>query len=80
MAPIVELAGEANPLTPQNVLNALVLAASSIQQQVQSGTQQLQNWEKQANYYTLLQVLASRLFTCAYVPCFLILRSCRMYF
>ncbi|OOF97151.1 hypothetical protein ASPCADRAFT_12484, partial [Aspergillus carbonarius ITEM 5010] len=55
MAPIVELAGEANPLSPQNVLNALVLAASSTQQQVQSGTQQLQNWEKQANYYTLLQ-------------------------
>ncbi|PYI06330.1 importin 11 [Aspergillus sclerotiicarbonarius CBS 121057] len=55
MAPIVELAGEANPLAPQNVLNALVLAASSTQQQVQSGTQQLQNWEKQENYYTLLQ-------------------------
>ncbi|PWY95481.1 importin 11 [Aspergillus sclerotioniger CBS 115572] len=55
MASIVELAGEANPLSPPNVLNALVLAASSTQQQVQSGTQQLQNWEKQANYYTFLQ-------------------------
>ncbi|PYH95039.1 ARM repeat-containing protein [Aspergillus ellipticus CBS 707.79] len=55
MAPIVELAGEANPLTPQNILNALVLAASSTQQQVQTGTQQLQNWEKQELYYTHLQ-------------------------
>ncbi|RAK86197.1 importin 11 [Aspergillus costaricaensis CBS 115574] len=55
MAPIVELAGEANPLTPHNILNALVLAASSTQQQVQSGTQQLQNWEKQEGYYTSLQ-------------------------
>ncbi|PWY72374.1 importin 11 [Aspergillus heteromorphus CBS 117.55] len=55
MASIAELAGEANPLTPQNVLNALVLAASSTQQQVQTGTQQLQNWEKQENYYTHLQ-------------------------
>lgn len=59
MAPIVELAGEANPLTPHNVLNALVLAASSTQQQVQSGTQQLQNWEKQEGYYTSLQVYTS---------------------
>ncbi|PYH43275.1 putative importin 11 [Aspergillus saccharolyticus JOP 1030-1] len=55
MASIVELAGEANPLTPHNVLNALVLAASSTQQQVQTGTQQLQNWEKQELYYTYLQ-------------------------
>ncbi|RAL09966.1 putative importin 11 [Aspergillus homomorphus CBS 101889] len=55
MTPIVELAGEANPLTPQNVLNALILAASSTQQQVQTGTQQLQNWEKQELYYTYLQ-------------------------
>ncbi|PYI13913.1 putative importin 11 [Aspergillus violaceofuscus CBS 115571] len=55
MASIIELAGEANPLTPHNVLNALILAASSTQQQVQTGTQQLQNWEKQEMYYTYLQ-------------------------
>ncbi|RAH49114.1 putative importin 11 [Aspergillus brunneoviolaceus CBS 621.78] len=55
MASIIELAGEANPLTLHNVLNALILAASSTQQQVQTGTQQLQNWEKQEMYYTYLQ-------------------------
>lgn len=52
-----ELSGEANPLDLQNVLNALMLAASSTQQQVQTGAQQLQNWEKQANYYSFVQVL-----------------------
>ncbi|OJK02789.1 hypothetical protein ASPACDRAFT_75902 [Aspergillus aculeatus ATCC 16872] len=55
MASVIELAGEANPLTPHYVLNALILAASSTQQQVQTGTQQLQNWEKQEMYYTYLQ-------------------------
>lgn len=52
----VELPGEANPLTPHNLFNALVAAASSTQQQVQVGTQQLQHWEKQEGYYPLLQV------------------------
>ncbi|KAJ5625877.1 hypothetical protein N7510_002186 [Penicillium lagena] len=51
----IEVSGEANPLSPQNVLNALVLAASATQQQVQTGTQQLQNWEKQPMYYSFLQ-------------------------
>ncbi|KAE8354057.1 armadillo-type protein [Aspergillus coremiiformis] len=55
MAHVVELQGESNPLTPQNVLNALALAASSMQQQVQTGTLQLQNWERQEKYYTFLQ-------------------------
>lgn len=58
MTQVVELPGEANPMDLQNVLNALVLAASSTQQQVQTGAQQLQNWEKQEKYYTFLQVLA----------------------
>jgi uracil DNA glycosylase len=58
MAFAIEVEGEANPLSAQNVLNALVLAASSTQQQVQTGTQQLQNWEKQGMYYTFLQVSA----------------------
>ena len=58
MTQVVELPGEANPMDLQNVLNALVLAASSTQQQVQTGAQQLQNWEKQEQYYTFLQVLA----------------------
>lgn len=58
MTQVVELPGEANPMDLQNVLNALVLAASSTQQQVQTGAQQLQNWEKQEKYYTFLQVLS----------------------
>ncbi|KAL4810745.1 armadillo-type protein [Aspergillus unguis] len=52
---VIEVAGESNPLTPQNVLNSLIQAASSTQQQVQTGTKQLQNWEKQEKYYTFLQ-------------------------
>ncbi|EGE79031.1 importin 11, variant [Blastomyces dermatitidis ER-3] len=55
MASMVELPGEANPLTRQNIFNALVSAAGSTQQQVITGGQQLQNWEKQANYFSLLQ-------------------------
>ncbi|KAJ5084640.1 hypothetical protein NUU61_009219 [Penicillium alfredii] len=55
MAHVIEVPGETNPLSPPNVLNALVLAASSTQQQVQTGTQQLQNWEKQALYHSFLQ-------------------------
>ncbi|CAG8878417.1 unnamed protein product [Penicillium nalgiovense] len=51
----IEAQGETNPLSPQNVLNTLVLAASSSQQQVQTGTKQLQNWEKQGMYYSFLQ-------------------------
>ena len=58
MAHVIEVAGESNPLTPQNVLNSLVQAASSTQQQVQTGTKQLQHWEKQEKYYTFLQVRA----------------------
>ncbi|KAL4952453.1 armadillo-type protein [Aspergillus filifer] len=55
MAQVIELAGESNPLTPQNVLNSVIQAASSTQQQVQTGTKQLQHWEKQEKYYTFLQ-------------------------
>lgn len=57
MAQAVELPGEANPMNLQNVLNAVIMAASSTQQQVQTGAQQLQNWEKHEKYYTYLQVL-----------------------
>ncbi|KAL4961329.1 putative importin 11 [Aspergillus stella-maris] len=55
MAQVIELAGESNPLTPQNVLNSVIQAASSTQQQVQTATKQLQHWEKQEKYYTFLQ-------------------------
>lgn len=77
MAQVIELPGEANPLSLQNVQNALALAASSTQQQVQTGAQQLQNWEKEENYYTFLQVHWS------YAPHLLgmkhIADSCRMH-
>ncbi|KAJ9198731.1 hypothetical protein DTO271D3_6115 [Paecilomyces variotii] len=55
MAQPIELAGEANPLTLQNVFNALVSAAGSTQMQVQTGAKQLQTWETQEGYYSLLQ-------------------------
>ncbi|KAL3478750.1 armadillo-type protein [Aspergillus californicus] len=55
MAQVIELAGESNPLTPQNVLSSLMQAASSTQQQVQTGTKQLQHWERQERYHTFLQ-------------------------
>jgi hypothetical protein len=56
MAQVIELVGESNPLTPQNVLHTLIQAASSVPQQIQTATQQLQNWEKQEKYYTFVQV------------------------
>lgn len=56
MAPVIELPGEANPLTHHHVVDALVLAASSTQQQVQTGTKQLEHWERQPSYHAMLQV------------------------
>lgn len=53
---MVELSGEANPLNRQTLFNALAAAAGTTQQQVQTGAQQLQNWEKADGYYSLLQV------------------------
>lgn len=58
MVELFEVPGEASPMDQQNVLNALVLAASAVQQQVQTGTKQLQYWEKQKMYYPTLQVLS----------------------
>lgn len=58
MPDMIEVPGEASPMSQSNVLNALVLAASSTQQQVQTGTKQLQYWEKQKLYYPTLQVLS----------------------
>lgn len=52
----IEVPGEANPLTPQLVYHALQAASSSQQLSIQTGTQQLQNWETQRGYYSLLQV------------------------
>lgn len=52
----VEVPGEANPLTPQLVYHALQSASSSQQLSIQTGTQQLQHWETQRGFYTLLHV------------------------
>lgn len=52
----IESQGGTNPLSAQGVLRTLMLAASSSQQQVQAGTEQLQNWEKQEMYHSFLQV------------------------
>jgi hypothetical protein len=56
MAFAIEVPGEAAPLTPQQVYLALQSAGSSQQLHIQTGTQQLQSWETQRGYYTLLQV------------------------
>lgn len=56
MVELFEVPGEASPMDQSNVLNALVLAASATQQQVQTGTKQLQHWEKQKMFYPTLQV------------------------
>ena len=54
----IELPGEANPLNIQNLYQALTNAASSDQQQVKTGSQQLQNWEKQPGYHSSLQLIS----------------------
>lgn len=50
---------EANyPLTIQTLYDVLASASSADRQQVQTGAQQLSNWEKQEGYYSSLQVEA----------------------
>jgi hypothetical protein len=51
-----ELPGEAAPLTPQQVFLALQSASSSQQQLIQTGAQQLETWETQPGFYSLLLV------------------------
>lgn len=53
----IEAPAEANPLTVENIYNVLQSASSSNQHQVQTGTKQLQNWEKSQGFYSLLQSL-----------------------
>ncbi|KAI9747746.1 MAG: hypothetical protein M1815_003928 [Lichina confinis] len=53
----VELPAAANPLSLQTLFSTLAAAASSDQQQVQSATQQLDNWETEPRYHHLLQDL-----------------------
>ncbi|DAA79692.1 TPA_exp: Uncharacterized protein A8136_0465 [Trichophyton benhamiae CBS 112371] len=51
----IEVPGEANPLTLPNVIHALTTAGSSLPQQRQSGTAQLQEWGRQPGFHSLLQ-------------------------
>ncbi|CAN9229599.1 unnamed protein product [Alternaria alternata] len=53
----VEVPGEANPLTENILFHVLRSASSADQTQVQSGTKQLQQWEKAQGYYPLLQTV-----------------------
>lgn len=52
----IESQGGTCPLSLQAVHDTLALAASSNQQSVQVGTEQLKNWEKQGMYHSFLQV------------------------
>ena len=56
MEDFVELAAEANPLNNDILINILKSAASSDQQQIGTGTKQLQRWETEKGYYSSLQV------------------------
>ncbi|KAH6639557.1 armadillo-type protein [Boeremia exigua] len=53
----IEVPGEANPLTEGILFHVLRSASSSDPQQVQTGTKQLQQWEKARGYYPLLQTV-----------------------
>lgn len=52
----IELPGHANPLTADSLYRTLISGSSVDQQQIKSSALQLQNWEKQSGYYSLLQV------------------------
>lgn len=51
----IEVSAEANPLTDQTLFHVLQSASSNDQQQLKSGAQQLQNWEKSPGFYSSLQ-------------------------
>lgn len=51
----IEVPGEANPLTEGLLVHSLTSAASSDPNQIQTGTKQLQEWEKSPGYYKHLQ-------------------------
>lgn len=53
----IEVPAEANPLTDQTLFHVLQSASSNDQQQIKSGAQQLQNWEKSPGFYSSLQSL-----------------------
>jgi len=51
----IEVPAEANPLTTQTLFHVLQSASSNDQQQVKTGTQQLQHWEVSPGFFSLLQ-------------------------
>lgn len=51
----LEVQGETNPLTAQEVLTTLSRAYGGGQQNLQVASEQLTNWEKQRGYYSILQ-------------------------
>ncbi|KAK5122921.1 hypothetical protein LTR85_003486 [Meristemomyces frigidus] len=51
----IEVPGEANPLTENLLVHTLRSASSSDPHQIQSGTKQLQSWERSPGYYKHLQ-------------------------
>lgn len=51
----IEAPGEASPLTEGLLVKCLTSAASSDPSQIQTGTKQLQQWEKSSGYYKHLQ-------------------------
>lgn len=53
----IEVPAEANPLTAQTLYHILQSAASNDPQQLKTGAQQLQNWEKSPGFYSSLQSL-----------------------
>lgn len=53
----IEVPGEANPLTEGILVHVLRSAASTDPQQIQTGTKQLQAWEKARAFYPLLQAV-----------------------
>lgn len=51
----IEVPGEANPLSENLLVHSLRAASSSVPHQIQTGTKQLQQWEKSPGYYVHLQ-------------------------
>ena len=51
----IEVPGEANPLSENLLIHSLRSASSSDPQQIQTGTKQVQQWEKSQGYYVHLQ-------------------------
>lgn len=53
----IEAPAEVNPLSERILYNVLVSASSNDPTQIQTGTKQLQQWETQKGYYSLLQTV-----------------------